>query len=48
MCRSHIPQVPRIFVLRPRLHKILDDSATRPLTVLVAPAGSGKTATLAE
>ncbi len=31
---------------RPRLHQLLDESVTAPLTLVVAPAGSGKTSLL--
>src|SRR4051794_33533866 len=41
------PRPPRTFVPRPRLERALDEAATRPVTVLIAPAGSGKTASLA-
>src|SRR3954452_2632420 len=42
-----VPQVARTFVQRERLDKLLDEATRRPLTLLVAPAGTGKTATLA-
>lgn len=38
---------PRTFVPRPRLERDLTVAVTKPVTVLIAPAGSGKTATLA-
>jgi ATP/maltotriose-dependent transcriptional regulator MalT len=41
------PQVARTFVQRERLDDLLDEATRRPLTLLVAPAGTGKTATLA-
>ena len=41
------PRPPRTFVRRPRLQAALDEAVTRAVTALVAPAGSGKTATLA-
>jgi ATP/maltotriose-dependent transcriptional regulator MalT len=44
---TQIPQTPRAFIPRPRLAKALDDATSRPLTVVIAPAGSGKTSTLA-
>ncbi|MCK9893307.1 LuxR family transcriptional regulator [Frankia sp. AgB32] len=45
--RFVVPPVPSGFLDRPRLRAALDDAATRPLTVLRAPAGWGKTALLA-
>jgi LuxR family maltose regulon positive regulatory protein len=44
---SVIPQAPRAFVPRQRLQDALDEATSHPLTVIVAPAGSGKTSTLA-
>ena len=41
------PQVARTFIRRERLDVLLDEATRRPLTLLVAPAGTGKTATLA-
>ena len=41
------PQVARTFVERARLDDLLDEATRRPLTLLVAPAGTGKTTTLA-
>src|SRR5688572_5259440 len=46
----HAPAVPRLvsgLVERPRLFALLDRGALGPVTVLVAPAGSGKTMLLA-
>ncbi|MET9270643.1 LuxR C-terminal-related transcriptional regulator [Kribbella sp. NPDC003557] len=45
--RFGIPRRPRRYVDRPRLNKRLDDGAERPLTLVSAPAGSGKTALVA-
>lgn len=42
------PTLPRSYVPRPRLKPLLDQAVDRPLTLVIAPAGSGKTATLAE
>jgi LuxR family transcriptional regulator, maltose regulon positive regulatory protein len=42
-----VPRVPKIFVPRPRLAVLFDDATTRPVTVVRAPAGSGKTTALA-
>ena len=41
------PAVPEYFVPRARLDNVLDDLTTRPLTLVIAPAGSGKTQFLA-
>jgi LuxR family transcriptional regulator, maltose regulon positive regulatory protein len=41
------PTAPDRLVLRSRLHQLLDDVIARPLTLVVAPAGSGKTSLLA-
>jgi LuxR family transcriptional regulator, maltose regulon positive regulatory protein len=41
-----IPQAPQPLMLRPRLFKVLDEGIKRPLTLLSAPAGSGKTSLL--
>jgi ATP/maltotriose-dependent transcriptional regulator MalT len=38
---------PDRLVVRSRLHQVLDDAASCPLTLVVAPAGSGKTSLLA-
>ncbi|GAA4361585.1 LuxR C-terminal-related transcriptional regulator [Angustibacter luteus] len=38
--------LPGNWVPRPRLDELLDEATTRPLTVVVAPAGSGKSAML--
>ncbi len=37
------PRVPAYFVVRPRLEAVLSTVVARPLTLVVAPAGSGKT-----
>ncbi|MFK0249212.1 hypothetical protein ACIQUM_31325 [Amycolatopsis azurea] len=42
-----VPRVPGIFVARSRLMALFDRATTRPVTVLRAPAGSGKTTALA-
>ncbi|MGW4129983.1 LuxR C-terminal-related transcriptional regulator [Amycolatopsis japonica] len=42
-----VPRVPGIFVPRARLTALFDRAGTRPVTVLRAPAGSGKTTALA-
>jgi LuxR family maltose regulon positive regulatory protein len=42
-----VPQLSRSPVIRPRLLTMLDQAARRPLTLLAAPAGSGKTVLLA-
>ncbi len=42
-----IPRPPLIFVRRPRLDAFLDEVPDTPLTVISAPAGSGKTAAVA-
>ncbi|MER6663144.1 AAA family ATPase, partial [Amycolatopsis japonica] len=42
-----MPRVPGIFVPRARLTALFDRAGTRPVTVLRAPAGSGKTTALA-
>jgi ATP/maltotriose-dependent transcriptional regulator MalT len=44
---QHVPLPSRAFIPRQRLTDALDEATTRPLTVIVAPAGSGKTSTLA-
>lgn len=41
------PELPTFFIHRQRLHDLLDDIVTQPLTVVVAPAGSGKTLLIA-
>ncbi|WP_243058351.1 LuxR C-terminal-related transcriptional regulator [Nocardioides sp. SR21] len=40
---EHLPRLPRAFVPRPRLWSHLDEATEAPMTVLVGPAGSGKT-----
>ncbi|MET9000262.1 LuxR C-terminal-related transcriptional regulator [Amycolatopsis sp. NPDC004169] len=42
-----VPRLPGIFVPRPRLAAVLDRATTRPVTVVRAPAGAGKTTALA-
>ena len=42
-----VPAPPGIFVPRPRLGALFDPAGARPVTVVCAPAGSGKTALLA-
>ncbi|WP_370963376.1 LuxR C-terminal-related transcriptional regulator [Amycolatopsis sp. cg9] len=42
-----VPRVPGIFVPRPRLAALFDRATARPVTVVRAPAGSGKTTALA-
>ena len=41
------PQLPPHYVRRPRLFGLVDAAIAAPLTLLVAPAGSGKTSLLA-
>ncbi|TCO33408.1 LuxR family maltose regulon positive regulatory protein [Kribbella steppae] len=45
--RFAVPGPPRLYVERPRLIKRLDEGAELPLTLVSAPAGSGKTALVA-
>ena len=40
------PTAPEHFVRRARLHRLLDEVATAPVTLVVAPAGAGKTSLL--
>lgn len=40
---EHLPRLPRAYVPRPRLWSHLDEATDGSLTVLVGPAGSGKT-----
>ncbi|GAA4372417.1 LuxR C-terminal-related transcriptional regulator [Nocardioides caricicola] len=40
---EHLPRLPRAFVPRPRLWSHLDEATEGSMTVLVGPAGSGKT-----
>jgi LuxR family transcriptional regulator, maltose regulon positive regulatory protein len=42
-----IPQPPRPLVHRPRLFELLSEGTSRPLTLISAPAGAGKTSLLA-
>ncbi len=41
-----VPPLPRDVVGRPRLHRLLDESLSTPLTLIAAPAGFGKTTLL--
>jgi LuxR family maltose regulon positive regulatory protein len=41
-----VPQPPQPLVLRPRLFRVLDEGTKKPLTLISAPAGSGKTSLL--
>src|SRR3954470_2348722 len=45
--RLRVPRGPAHFVRRQRLDDLLDDLVTAPLTLVVAPAGAGKTQLLA-
>ncbi len=45
--RFAVPRPPRLYVERPRLIKRLDEGAELPMTLVSAPAGSGKTALVA-
>ena len=40
---SSTPRPPEVFVPRPRLDEFLDGVPTTPVSLMVAPAGSGKT-----
>ena len=42
------PAVPNHFVARPRLEQVFDGVTNRPLTLVISPAGSGKTVFLAD
>ncbi|MFB9924217.1 hypothetical protein ACFFRC_05875, partial [Amycolatopsis halotolerans] len=42
-----VPRLPGIFVPRPRLDVLFSRAAVRPVTVVRAPAGAGKTTALA-
>ncbi|MEU4253345.1 LuxR C-terminal-related transcriptional regulator [Amycolatopsis sp. NPDC026612] len=42
-----VPRIPKIFVPRARLTALLDRATARPVTVVQAPAGAGKTMALA-
>ena len=46
--KLHLPPCRRGFVQRPRLLTLLDEAAARDVTLVCAPAGSGKTALLAD
>ena len=46
--RSAVPSAPAHAVERPELRARLDDALTSPLTLVVAPAGSGKTVLLSQ
>src|SRR5262245_24912831 len=46
--KFRVPARPRHYVRRPRLLALMDDLATYPVTAVVAPAGSGKTALAAD
>jgi LuxR family maltose regulon positive regulatory protein len=45
--RLHPPHIPDYYVRRSRLVQLLDEAARASLTVVVAPAGAGKTLTMA-
>ena len=45
--RTDVPRPPGRHVERPRLTTLLEQGADRPLTLVSAPAGSGKTSLLA-
>ena len=46
--RVIVPQLPPRYVTRPRLLACLDSAADRPLTLLAAGPGAGKTVLLAD
>ena len=46
--KLHIPQTHANLVWRPRLNRQIDDGMTRPLTLISAPAGFGKTTLISE
>lgn len=46
--RLRAPANPEHYLRRPRLLELLDDSAAAPITLVVAPAGSGKTSLLVD
>jgi LuxR family maltose regulon positive regulatory protein len=46
--KFRVPARPRHFVRRTRLLELLDDLSTYPVTAVVAPAGAGKTALVAD
>jgi len=41
--KLRFPELPSYFIHRRRLHDLLDGVVTKPLSIVVAPAGSGKT-----
>ena len=45
--KMRAPLPPDHFVRRPRLHRLLNEAAAAPVTLVVAPAGAGKTSLLA-
>jgi ATP/maltotriose-dependent transcriptional regulator MalT len=45
---GHSPRPPRTLVTRERLHSALDRGTLAPLTMLIAPAGTGKTVLLSD
>ena len=46
--KLHLPRSPPGFMARPRLVDRLDEGLARKLTLVTAPAGSGKTSVLAD
>ena len=44
--RMRAPRTPEHYVNRPRLHKLLDEAAQAAVTLVIAPAGAGKTSLL--
>ena len=44
--RSRVPRTPKPLVPRQRLYKQLDKAVASPLTLIVGPAGTGKTVLL--
>jgi len=46
--RQRMPAVPEHYLRRPRLLRLLDDTASAPIISVVAPAGSGKTSLLVD
>ena len=45
--RAVCPDNPRRSIARPRLYKLIDEATRSPVTLLIAPAGTGKTTLLA-